>query len=284
MTPRGLDDVQAAFNRVAGTIDEVVLRNPINAWMREVSFRALVNAFPAVGCVLDLGCGTCEDAIRLAKTGRSVFAIDISEQMVEVARRKIAAHGVQDRVVAARGRVLDLPGLLKASPWKQFDGAYANFSLTYEESLEGVAAALVGALRPGARLLCSLPNRTVLSELLLYGSRLRFDGFLWRFEEPLRFNVHGSELHIRAYSTWQVRQAFARWFSLEGLTGVPVFLPPVYLHEWYGRLGGVQTILKGIDRRLARQFPWNRLGEHTLFRFRRRNGRERPGRGQGRGS
>ena len=44
--------------------------------------------------VLELGCGTGEMAIRLAKRKKSVFATDLSTDMLEVAKQKAMAENV----------------------------------------------------------------------------------------------------------------------------------------------------------------------------------------------
>lgn len=44
--------------------------------------------------VLELGCGTGEMAIRLAKHGKNVFASDLSSDMLEVAKQKAMAENV----------------------------------------------------------------------------------------------------------------------------------------------------------------------------------------------
>lgn len=44
--------------------------------------------------VLELGCGTGEIAIRLAKLGKNVFASDLSNDMLEVAKQKAIAENV----------------------------------------------------------------------------------------------------------------------------------------------------------------------------------------------
>lgn len=44
--------------------------------------------------VLELGCGTGEIAIRLAKAGKSVFASDLSTDMLEVAKQKAMSENV----------------------------------------------------------------------------------------------------------------------------------------------------------------------------------------------
>lgn len=156
------------------------------------------------------------------------------------------------------------------SPWPSFDGGFANFSLTYEEDLAGIAQALATVLKPGAFFICTVQNRIVLSEVLIYGFQLRFSDVLWRLSTPLFKDVHGYEVEIHPRSPWQVREAFGRYFRLRSFIGVPTFLPPAYLHPQYARLGAAQRPVEWLDGRLAARYPWNRLGEHTLFKFQRR--------------
>lgn len=270
MTHADLARVRETFDEVAPEFDSIVVRNPINAWMHEVNMREVTAAFPPGSSLLELGCGTGTDAIFMAQRGCRVFGLDISPGMVGRATEKATAAGLGGRLEFVRGRSIDLAELTRAYRYRPFDGAYANFTLTYEESLPQLAASLASVLKEGAKFVCTLPNRVVLSELLCYVPQLRFGKILWRFQRPLIKDVHGNLLEIHAYSAAQVRDAFASFFDLEGTIGVPTFLPPVYLHQQYGRLGGGQRLLQEMDLRLARRRPWNRLGEHTLYRFRRR--------------
>jgi demethylmenaquinone methyltransferase/2-methoxy-6-polyprenyl-1,4-benzoquinol methylase len=48
--------------------------------------------------VLEIGCGTATMAILAARRGADVLGLDVSAPMLEVARRKIAAAGVADRI------------------------------------------------------------------------------------------------------------------------------------------------------------------------------------------
>lgn len=259
--------VRLAFDRIADRMDEVLVRNPINEWMHRVNLGWIRHTFPP-GCrLLELGCGTGRDALTLAAEGRRIFALDISPMMVRRAEEKAATLGLESAKFTC-GRNQDLLDLLRFSPWKQFDGGYANFSLTYEESLEGIAQLVSRVLVPGARFVCTLPNRTVLVEVALYGPLLRFDKLLWRFRNPLMKDVHGTDVRIRAYSPGEVRKAFESWFELEKIVGLPTFVPPVYLHEQYRRLGSFRNALERLDTVLSSRFPWNRLGEHTLYLFR----------------
>jgi ubiquinone/menaquinone biosynthesis C-methylase UbiE len=64
---------------------------------------------PAGARVLDAGCGLGSHAIRLARRGLQVSALDFSPTAVEGARRNAASAGVADRVQVAVGDLLDLP-------------------------------------------------------------------------------------------------------------------------------------------------------------------------------
>jgi ubiquinone/menaquinone biosynthesis C-methylase UbiE len=59
-------------------------------WPNEIDFyqRMAANAKQADGSVLELACGTGRVAIRLARNGIKVVGLDLSQYMLEVARRK----------------------------------------------------------------------------------------------------------------------------------------------------------------------------------------------------
>jgi 2-polyprenyl-3-methyl-5-hydroxy-6-metoxy-1,4-benzoquinol methylase len=51
-------------------------------------------------CVLDVGCGSGEWTLMLARAGATVYAIDIAPEMVAVTQRRAKLSGVDDRVIA----------------------------------------------------------------------------------------------------------------------------------------------------------------------------------------
>lgn len=53
---------------------------------------------PGIEPVLDAGCGSGTKTIHLVRRGYPVVAVDISERILEVARRAMAAQGLQERV------------------------------------------------------------------------------------------------------------------------------------------------------------------------------------------
>ena len=59
--------------------------------------------------ILDVGTGTGRAALLLARGGAKVTAVDASEQMLDVARRRAAAEGVRVRFLAGDAQALGFP-------------------------------------------------------------------------------------------------------------------------------------------------------------------------------
>ncbi len=69
----------------------------------------IAERFAAEGLhVLDVGCGTGSLAIALARRGARVTGIDLSPQMLDMARRKVEEAGIGDGVTLAQMSAIDL--------------------------------------------------------------------------------------------------------------------------------------------------------------------------------
>jgi SAM-dependent methyltransferase len=103
------------------------------------------------GDILDVGCGTGEDAIRLAALGHAVIGVDLARAAIERARAKAAQRGS-----AAEFLVHD--ALELASLGRTFDTALdvGCFHTLQPADRIRYAASLAAAVRPGGRafLLC----------------------------------------------------------------------------------------------------------------------------------
>src|SRR5215468_11477804 len=114
----------SAFDQAAHTYDELFTNTAIGRAQRKQVWPRLLGAFPPGSRVLELNCGTGEDARFLARQGRNVLACDGSAAMIEVARRR--EH--EARLGTLEFRQLaneELGNLSFAAP---FDGAFSNFS------------------------------------------------------------------------------------------------------------------------------------------------------------
>lgn len=106
---------------------------------------AFIDALPAGGRVLDLGCGPGTWAARMIERGLAVDALDASTGMAAVARNR---HGIDVRI----GTFDDVTGDAC------YDGIWAHFSLLHapRDDMPRHLETLRRALKPSGRFLMSL--------------------------------------------------------------------------------------------------------------------------------
>src|SRR5437016_1424344 len=114
-----------AFDHVAARYDVDATNVELSRWLRVRVWERLAGLFKSGDRVLEIGCGTGEDAIWLAKRGIHVTASDASAAMLAEARRKARQEGVGDLIEL---RQLDLA---RAAAWdvpnSAYDGVTSNF-------------------------------------------------------------------------------------------------------------------------------------------------------------
>jgi len=97
--------------------------------------------------ILDIGCGTGHNAMRLAELGHDVYGIDLSP----VAIAQYQAKGLQ-------GSVMDVEADAIALPPDSFDLIYASEVIEHCADTMGFLRNLGTVLKPGGTLLLSTPN------------------------------------------------------------------------------------------------------------------------------
>lgn len=95
--------------------------------------------------VLDAGCGTGYLSIKLAALGADVVGVDLSQAMIEIARRRAEAVGV--RVELHVTSCADLSAIASGS----IDAAVSNYVLMDVRDMPGTVRELFRVLRPGGR-------------------------------------------------------------------------------------------------------------------------------------
>src|SRR5258708_3857802 len=85
-----------AFDRLARGYDRQWSQTPAGRAQRKGVWRELEKLFHAGDRVIDLGCGTGEDSVWLARRGVEVTAIDPSPEMVRQAQAKGVDASVGD--------------------------------------------------------------------------------------------------------------------------------------------------------------------------------------------
>ena len=242
----------AAFDSIARRYDDLWTNSPIGRLQRAAVWRRVDPLFQPGESVLDLGCGTGEDALHLMEAGLRVSAIDHSPEMVAVARRR----GVDARLLAIEN--IDQMGSC-------FDGLLSDFgALNCIEDLQRLGCALARLIRPQGFLVFCTMGRFCLWETAYYIAR----GQLGKAFRRLSPGGAPSSLGPRVFypSVPRLKTAFRPSFELVDWAGVGVCVPPSYIT---GLSSGTLATLAGIDRRVAHWSGVRALSDHRLLVFKR---------------
>jgi ubiquinone/menaquinone biosynthesis C-methylase UbiE len=266
-TTPSLRDTQEAFDSVAADYDGPRGNNELIQVMRHEMWRWLDATFAPRSRIIDLGCGTGLDAIRLAQQGHHVTATDWSPRMVErTADRAVRAevrHSVNAVAVGAH-ELHRLEG--------EFDGAYSNLGpLNCVPDLKVVSEQCARLLKPSGSLVFSVIGRVCPWEMAHYTLKRDWPRLRVRFSrrmEPVRMNKRTVWTHY--YSPREFYEAFEPQFDLSHYRGVCVFAPPPYLTSVREKHPHLYKALWSMDRALAGWPVLRNMGDHFLMVMTRR--------------
>jgi SAM-dependent methyltransferase len=267
--PPQLRDTQEAFDSVAAEYDGPRGNNDLIQDMRSEMWRWLDATFPSCSRLIDLGCGTGLDAIRMGRRGHHITATDWSTKRVERTRARAVQERITERVRAIAIGAHELQALDGRS---SYDGAYSNLGpLNCVPDLAPVADECARLLRPGGALVFTVIGRICPWEIAHYLRHRRWRRATVRFARnsvAVRMNNH--TIWTRYYGPREFYASFERRFSLEHFRGLCVFAPPPYLTwvrdrhpRWHARLWAV-------DRRVSSWPLLRGMGDHFLMVMRKR--------------
>jgi ubiquinone/menaquinone biosynthesis C-methylase UbiE len=255
----------AAFDRLAPSYDELFTRSVIGRAMRDQVWDRLVRAFTPGDRVLELNCGTGEDAFYLGRRGMSVVACDASRAMIEVAERRCRLEAwetdVEFRLLANE----DLSALQALVP---FDGAFSNFSgLNCLADLRPLARDLRTLVKPGGHVLLCLSSRVCIGEWIWFLLHGQVKKAFRRVLGQTTAQFDDLTISVSYPTVSQVEAVFAPWFRLETRRAIGLFVPPSYVENWVR--GHIRTfsLLQSLDRAFAKWPLLRDAGDHVLLEF-----------------
>jgi len=265
---RGGEEGEGSFDALAAGYDATFTGTPLGRRLRARVWACLERHLRPGQHVLELGCGTGEDAAWLAQRGVFVTATDASAAMLEVARRKATHAGVADRVTTRHLAIQDVPGTTFE---EKFDGVLSDFgALNCLREFDALGRALGRLVRPGGWAVLVVMGPWCPWEVawfLLHGHpraalrRLRPGG--------VEAEVGGQKVHVIYPSPGRLVRTLAPEFRLLRQWGLGVALPPTDAASAVNTRPALLDRLDRLETRLAGAFPFRLLGDHYVLELER---------------
>jgi ubiquinone/menaquinone biosynthesis C-methylase UbiE len=257
----------AAFDSIAEVYDSLFTDSVVGRSQRTAVWEKALSLFPSGSRILELNCGTGEDALFLARNGFTVTACDASPRMIETARARKVREAPEAQI---EFKVLCSEDLDELKPPQLFDAVLSNFSgLNCIADLSIVAADLARHLHRGAPLLLCFSTRFCIWETLHYLSRGNFLKAFRRYGGHTYARMGDHTIPVFYPTLDSIRKSFGPQFRLRAVSGIGIVVPPSYMEAWARRNLSIFRLCEKLDRVLNRVPGIRVLGDHMLVHLER---------------
>ena len=241
-----MSTVREAFDRHAAGYDQVFSSLQLRSEVWQIA-----DSYLSAGMrVIDLGCGTGEDALHFAQRGLMVTAIDVSPRMIDELRRK-AGDTIHSEVADMR---------TYAPAAGEFNGVFSNFgALNCIPDLNWLPAM---RLSRGAHLVLVTMGRFYPLESAVFLLKGRPRMAVRRLGRAREAAVEGVRFNVYYHGLAAIRRALGSRFELKQVHGLRSLQPAPGL-EHLSRFR-VLRLLEPLDRRLCSWRPTAAWADHFV--------------------
>lgn len=260
--------MQQAFDTIAKGYDESFTHSIIGKAQRQIVWDYLEKTFldNKKLNVLELNCGTGEDALLFAKLGHKVLATDLSESMLDVVRQKIDEQDLSSHIQTLK---LDITKIRDKHFRERFDLIFSNFGgmncISPTEIIQ-IPDALSSLLNTNGRLIMVIMPRYCLWETSYFLIKLNFKKAFRRYNDAGTIaKLNGIEFRTFYYTSNEMKKIFGKYFDVINIKPVGIFIPPSYLEKFFAPKENTFNLLKKMENIFSNQSVLVSFSDHFLI-------------------
>lgn len=252
------------FDHIATAYDQDFTNSAIGIAQRQLVYKGLNQVITHWDnlSVLDLNCGSGEDALYFAKKGAQVLATDISSEMVNVTEIKTAEF---NNVLC---QVADINHLENDVPNQTFDLIFSNFgklNFLSPSEMEAFIQVCAKKLNPEGKLAFVIMPEFCAWEALYFLSKVKFSkAFRRKNTNGVSVNVNGETVKTYYFSPLKIVK-WATDFKLKYIAPIGLFVPPSYLNNFFKNKNKTLQKLQKMDEKQSDSFHLSSLSDHYLI-------------------
>lgn len=256
------------FDHIASTYDSVFTKSLIGQLQRKRVWSYIESIMPQLSGfeMLELNCGTGEDAVLFGERGFNIVATDISEEMLKVTQKKAEQFSMQHRISS---HYLDLESFNETLFDKKFDLVFSNFgglNCINPESLRRLMQNLAYILKPGGRFVGVIMPKFCAWETIFFLLRLQFKKAFRRLtSKEVVTDLQGITMKTWYYHPSQIREWSKEKFRLISLRPVGIALPPSYLENFFSLKKRWLLRLNTFEKQMGKTSLLSGMSDHFVI-------------------
>jgi ubiquinone/menaquinone biosynthesis C-methylase UbiE len=258
--------MEASFDKAAPNYDAIFTNSEIGKMQRSMVYKQLLKQLGSVRHILEINCGTGEDAIWLAKQNFRVTATDISPKMIEVAKSKATSDNLKFHVA-------DINSIAGIFQNEKYDLIFSNFGglnclskSELEEFLKNAASLLCSN---GKITLVIMPKST-LWEQCYFMSKARFSSVFRRKKESALVDVDGEKVPTYYHNPKDIVNLAENDFKLIDQKPIGFFVPPSYLEPFFRNKNGLLRFLNILENGVSGWSFLSKRADHYIITLQKR--------------
>lgn len=256
------------FDHIASTYDSVFTRSAIGQLQRKRVWRYVEKVIPDLNGfeMLELNCGTGEDALMFGERGFNIVATDISQEMLRVTQKKAEQFSLQSKISS---HYLDLDSFNETLFDKKFDLVFSNFgglNCINPESFKKLLDTIPSILNPGGRFIGVIMPKFCAWETLFFLFRFQFKKAFRRLtSREVNADLHGINLKTWYYNPSQIKTWAKPKFKLVSIRPIGVALPPSYLDNFFSLKKRWLLRLNNVEKRFGKISLFSGMADHFVI-------------------
>ncbi|WP_435354585.1 methyltransferase domain-containing protein [Emticicia sp. SJ17W-69] len=251
------------FDQIANDYDQSFTYSTIGKVQRSLVWNYLekVQLGNEIKSVLEINCGTGEDALWLAKKGINVLATDISEKMIKIANKKGREH------TNVSYQVTDFQKINN----RKFDLIFSNFGglncISPSAFSVWLNEKMPSLLKENGRVILVIMPKFCLSESLFFLVKLQLKKVFRRLsKQPLEAKLD-AETTIKTWyhSAKFIRKNIPNNCKINDIRPIGFFIPPSYLNSFVEKRPNFFRILLKLENRINQFSFFANFSDHYLI-------------------
>lgn len=257
--------MKADFDNAATNYDSIFTNSTIGKAQREVVYfhlsKFLKNNAPKT--ILEINCGTGEDAIWLAKQNFQIVATDISEKMILTAKNK-------ENLPNLTFERLNITEISNPFRNNKFDLIFSNFgglNCLSKDELKLFFKNISNSVSEKGHLVLVIMPKNTFWESFYFLAKAKFSLVLRRKKENVIANVDGEKVNTFYYNPKDVVNLSGNDFKIISVKPIGFFIPPSYLEPFFKNKFKLLSILKNLDKAIKNCSLLSKYADHYLIVF-----------------